>query len=39
MPKYAEFNEEVDMKNPIFKIRIKFRSFKQFNETVESYGI
>lgn len=38
-PKYAEFNEEVDMKNPHFKIGMKFRSFKQFKEAVKNYGI
>ena len=27
-PKYSEFNEEFDMKNPYFKIGMKFRSFK-----------
>ena len=27
-PKYSEFNEERDMKDPQFKIGIKFRSFK-----------
>lgn len=38
-PRYAEFNEEVDMKNPHFKIGMKFRSFKQFKEAVKNYGI
>lgn len=27
-PRYVEFNEECDMKNPKFKIEMKFRSFR-----------
>lgn len=38
-PKYVEFNEELDMKDPHFKIGMKFRSFKQFKEAVKNYGI
>ncbi|XP_039140504.1 uncharacterized protein LOC120277718 [Dioscorea cayenensis subsp. rotundata] len=38
-PKFAEFNEEVDMRNPQFKIGMKFRSFKQFKDPVKNYGI
>ena len=38
-PKYSKFNEEFDMKNPHFKIGMKFRSFKQFKGTVKNYGI
>ncbi|XP_039145858.1 uncharacterized protein LOC120283285 [Dioscorea cayenensis subsp. rotundata] len=38
-PRYAEFNNEVDIKNPQFKIGMKFGSFKQFREAVRSYGI
>ena len=35
-PRYAEFNDEVDMKNPQFKIGMKFRSFKQFKDAVKN---
>lgn len=38
-PKYFEFNEECDMKNPQLKIGMKFRSFAQFKEAVKNYGI
>ncbi|XP_039130869.1 uncharacterized protein LOC120267252 [Dioscorea cayenensis subsp. rotundata] len=38
-PKYAEFNEAIDMKNPHFKIGMKFRDFKQFKEAVKNYGV
>ncbi|XP_039141161.1 uncharacterized protein LOC120278432 isoform X2 [Dioscorea cayenensis subsp. rotundata] len=38
-PRYTEFNEELDMKDPHFKIGMKFRSFKQFKEAVKNYGI
>ena len=38
-PKYSKFNKEFDMNNPQFKIGMKFRSFKQFKETVKNYGI
>ena len=38
-PKYSEFNKECDMKDPQFKIGMKFRSFKQFKEVVKNYGI
>lgn len=38
-PSYAEFSEEPDMANPEFVIRMKFREFKQFKETVKNYGI
>lgn len=38
-PSYSEFNEECDMKDPHFKIGMKFRSFKQFKEAVKNYGI
>lgn len=38
-PRYVEFNDEVDMKNPQFRIGIKFRSFKEFKEAVKNYGI
>ena len=38
-PKYSEFNEEFDMKNPRFKIEMKFISFKQFKDVVKNYGI
>lgn len=30
-PKYLEFNEECNMKIPQFKIRMNFRTFKQFH--------
>ena len=39
MPKYEEFSGEIDMKDPQFKIGMKFRSFKQFREAVRNYGI
>ncbi|XP_039127971.1 uncharacterized protein LOC120264236 [Dioscorea cayenensis subsp. rotundata] len=38
-PKYSEFNDECDMRNPQFEIGMKFRSFKQFKEAVKNYGI
>ncbi|XP_039130904.1 uncharacterized protein LOC120267311 [Dioscorea cayenensis subsp. rotundata] len=38
-PKCPEFNEECDMKNPQFRIGMKFRDFKQFKEVVKNYGI
>lgn len=38
-PKYSEFNEQVDMKNPHFKIGMKFSSFEQFKEAVRNYGV
>lgn len=38
-PKYAEFNEDIDIKDPHFKIGMKFTSFKQFREVVRNYGI
>ena len=38
-PKYSEFNEECDMKDPQFKIGMKFMSFKQFKEVVKNYEI
>lgn len=38
-PKYAEFNESIDMQDPHFKIGMKFSSFKQFREAVRNYGI
>lgn len=38
-PKYAEFNQDCDMKDPHFKIGMKFSSFKQFREAVRNYGI
>ncbi|XP_039120854.1 uncharacterized protein LOC120257450 [Dioscorea cayenensis subsp. rotundata] len=37
--RYPEFNGEVDMKNPQFKVGMKFRDFKQFKEAVRNYGI
>lgn len=37
--KYAEFNEESDMKEPELKIGMKFSIFKQFKEAVKNYGI
>ncbi|XP_039116707.1 uncharacterized protein LOC120252589 [Dioscorea cayenensis subsp. rotundata] len=38
-PTYVEFNDETDMKDPHFRIGMKFRSFKQFREAVRNYGI
>ena len=38
-PSYAEFNDEVDMKNLQFKIGMKFRNFKQFKKAVKNYKI
>lgn len=38
-PRYSEFNEDFDMKNPEFRIGMKFRSFAQFKEAVRNYGI
>lgn len=38
-PKYAEFIEEYDMRDPHFEVGMKFRSFKQFREAVRNYGI
>ena len=38
-PKYVEFSAEIDIKDPHFKIGMKFRSFKQFREDVRNYGI
>ncbi|XP_039143892.1 uncharacterized protein LOC120281002 [Dioscorea cayenensis subsp. rotundata] len=38
-PKYAEFIEEYDMRDPHFEVGMKFRSFKQFREDVRNYGI
>ena len=37
--KYSKFNEEYNMKDPQFKIGIKFGNFKQFNEAVKNYRI
>ncbi|XP_039133195.1 protein diaphanous homolog 1-like [Dioscorea cayenensis subsp. rotundata] len=37
-PKYAEFTQDCDMKDPHFKIGMKFSSFKQFREAVRNYG-
>lgn len=33
-PRYIEFNEEIDVKDPQFKVRMKSRSFTQFKEVV-----
>lgn len=33
-PRYTEFNEEIDVKDPQFKVRMKSRSFTQFKEVV-----
>lgn len=38
-PKYSEFNEEINMGDPQFKIGMKFRDFKQFKDAVKNYGI
>ena len=38
-PRYAEFHEEFDMKDPQFQIGMKFSSFKQFREAVRNYEI
>lgn len=38
-PNNSEFNEDCDMKNPEFKIGMKFRSLDQFKEAVRNYGI
>ncbi|XP_039123350.1 uncharacterized protein LOC120259963 [Dioscorea cayenensis subsp. rotundata] len=38
-PKYADFNEDTDMREPEFKIGMKFRSFQQFREAIRIYGI
>lgn len=38
-PKYPEFQEEIDMKDPHFAVGMKFSSFKQFKEAVRNYGI
>lgn len=37
--RYPEFNGDVDMENPHFRIGMKFRDFKQFKEAVRNYGI
>ena len=36
-PRYEEFSEGVDIKNPQFNIGMKFRSFKQFKDAVKKY--
>ena len=38
-PNFPEFNTEVDMANPVFKIGLKFASFKQFKEAVKESAI
>lgn len=38
-PRYSEFREELDMKDPQLKIGMKFRSFDQFKQAVKNYGI
>ena len=38
-PKYSKFNKECVMKNPQFKIGMKFRRFKQFKGAIKNYGI
>lgn len=38
-PKYSKFNETVGMRNPQFKIGMKFRSMKRFKDAVKNYRI
>lgn len=38
-PKYPDFVEEIDIKDPHLKVGMKFTSFMQFREAVRNYGI
>lgn len=39
IPKYSEFNEDIDMEDPQFKIGMKLRDLKEFKEAMKNYGI